>query len=120
MTQPSNQPAPAPRPGPAPRPLPPDVRRKVGIGLLIAAGLLLGRPAERASAGMRRLLYGYNAVLGGLLLLSILGVANLLASVRVGPLGFFSRQWDWTAAQIYSIKPATRQFLEHLDRPVKV
>src|SRR5262249_38366195 len=63
---------------------------------------------------------GPNAVLLGLLLLGILGVINLLASVRLGPLGFFSRPWDWTAAQIYSPKPATRNFVKSLDKPVKL
>jgi len=90
-----------------------------GLALMFVS-LLLARPAERTSAGLRRLLYGTNAVLTGLLLLSILGVVNLLATVRLGPFSFFSREWDWTAAQIYSLKPATRNFLTKLDRPVKI
>jgi len=82
--------------------------------------LQLGREAERTSAGLRRLVYGYNAVLTGLLLLAVLALVNVLAHVRLGPLTFFSKPWDWTESRLYSIQPATENFLKNLDKPIKV
>jgi gliding motility-associatede transport system auxiliary component len=88
--------------------------------VLMLLSLLLGRTAERTSPGIRRLLYGYNTALTGLLLLAILTVVNVLADVRIGPLGFFSKPWDWTDSGIYSLSTATEDFLKHLDKPVKI
>ncbi len=90
-----------------------------GLGLMFAS-LQLGRTVERANAAVRRLVYGYNAFLMGLLLLAILVLINVLAYVPFAPFSVFGNQWDWTASGIYTLKPATTNFLKELDRPVKV
>jgi hypothetical protein len=82
--------------------------------------LQLARTRERSSAWMRRLLYGYNAVLTGLLLLAILGVFNVLTYVRLWPFTYFSNTTDWTTSSIYSLSPASRNLLAALDKPVKI
>ena len=74
--------------------------------------LQAARGVERVSANMRRLLYGYNAVLTGLLLLAILGLINVLAYVHVPPFTLFSKQIDWTPSQLYTLSPASTEILQ--------
>src|SRR5260370_18542736 len=69
-----------------------------GLALMFASSQL-GRSVERTSPNLRRYLYGYNAVLTGLLLLSILAVANVLTYVKWGPFGLLGQRWDWTASR---------------------
>jgi hypothetical protein len=73
-----------------------------GLGMMFAS-LQLARSVERASAGMRRLLYGYNAALTGLLLLAILGLLNVLSYVHLWPFTLFGQQLDWTPGQIHTL-----------------
>ncbi len=89
--------------------------------LLVLAGLIVMfislitvRSEERHNPALRRLIYGYNSALTALLVLAILGVANVMA--------FFygTHHFDWTETNIYSISPASVRVLENLDRPVKV
>lgn len=89
------------------------------VGLATVGGLALmflslqaARGVERVSANMRRLLYGYNAVLTGLLLLAILGLVNVLAYVHVPPFTLLSKQIDWTPSQLYTLSPASVEILE--------
>jgi hypothetical protein len=78
------------------------------------ASLLLGRSEERTNPTLRRVLYGYNAALTGLLVLAALGVGDVLAYF------YANKPFDWTATNIYSISPQTAQIVEQLDRPVAV
>jgi hypothetical protein len=88
--------------------------------VLMFVSLQLARGAERSSLTMRRLLYGYNAVLTTLLLAAILGLVNLLAYSRVGPFAFFQKTFDWTTTGLYTLSDSTRSVLASLRQPVKV
>src|SRR5262249_57451715 len=95
----------------------------VGGLVLMFASLQLARSVERVSAGMRRLLYGYNAVLTGLLLFAILGLLNVLAYVEMPPFSWFGKRLDWTPAHIHtlsqkSIDLLTSDNLPHLTSPL--
>ncbi len=88
--------------------------------VLMFASLQLARGVERSSGLMRRMLYGFNAVLGTLLLVAILGLLNVLAYVSVAPFSYAKENFDWTASGIYSLSPTTRSLLADLKQPVKV
>ncbi len=77
--------------------------------------VLPARAAERTHAGLRRLVYGYNSVLTGLLVLAILAVANLFVYFYFG-----GRFFDWTKTHIYSVSPQTQKILETLRHDVRV
>jgi hypothetical protein len=85
----------------------------VGLGVMFAS-LLAVRSEERHNPTLRRLVYGFNAVLTGLLVMALIGVGNVMA--------FFygAKSFDWTETSIYSITPTTVRILESLERPVKV
>jgi hypothetical protein len=86
----------------------------LGLGLLFAS-LLLGQVDIRSNVVMRRLLYGYNAVLTGLLLLAMLVVVNLLIYVAL------PSNVAWTKTMgMQSLAPSTKRMLEDLRQPVKV
>jgi gliding motility-associatede transport system auxiliary component len=87
---------------------------------LMFLSLQLGRTVERTNAAVRRVLYGYNAILTGTLLASVLGLLNILSYAPVAPFKVFGRQWDWTSSGIYSLSPKTVDFVQTLDKPVKV
>ncbi len=89
-----------------------------GLGLMFAS-LQLGRGMERSNQTMRRLIYGYNAVLTGLLLLAILALPNLLA--YAAPFSrFMGKTDDWTKGQVYTLQQDTRNYLTALDTSVSV
>jgi hypothetical protein len=90
-----------------------------GLGAMFAA-LHLARTEERQNPGLRRLVYGYNAVQTGLLLFAILAVVNLLAYVPFKPFSYFNQTYDWTEANLYTLHPDSKAFLQKLDKPVKV
>jgi hypothetical protein len=84
------------------------------IGLAIMFGSLqLARTEERSNPVLRRLLYGYNAVLAGMLLLALLVVVNIMTYIYVPAIS------DWTMSGQYSLSPKTKNFLETLEQPVK-
>jgi hypothetical protein len=95
-------------------------------GLALMFGVLqLVRSEERASAGMRRALYGYNAVLAALLLLTVLVHINVLSYVQfsVWPfkaLNALHTTYDWTQSTIFTLNPQSKELLEKLQKPVKV
>src|SRR5262249_30348679 len=66
----------------------------VGGLVLMFLAVQATQGAERASPVMRRLLFGYNTVLGGLLLVLILGLFNVAVYLTAGPLAIFSRSFD--------------------------
>jgi len=109
--------------------------RKYAWFVLLVAGLLFGglmlmfaslqllRDQERKNQAMRRVVYGFNAFLGVVLLLSVLGLVNLLA--YTDPIDrvtgrLLTREFDWTKTGIYTLSPRTVAFLESLREPVKV
>jgi hypothetical protein len=91
-----------------------------GLGLMFVS-LQMARTDERSSATLRRLLYGYNAVLTGLLLLAILLVLNVFTYLQLRPLNrVFGKPADWTASNIYTLSPASINLLASIDQPVKL
>src|SRR5207302_74013 len=79
---------------------------------LMFASLQLARADERSSPGLRRLLYGYNAVLTGLLVLAILTVLNVLTYVPLPAWGsFFSKPSDWTQSNLFTLSTASKNLL---------
>ncbi len=92
----------------------------VGGLVLIFIGLQLARIWERTSPAMRRLLYGYNAILTSILLILIVGLINLLPYSGVQPFSYANEAMDWTRAGIHTLNPATKSVLAELKEPVKV
>ncbi|HMC64789.1 MAG TPA: Gldg family protein [Gemmataceae bacterium] len=84
--------------------------------------LQLGRSDERSNAWTRRLLYGYNAGLSGLLLFDVLLLVNLAPYIddKVNPLRHLARRLDWTRTSLYSLSSKSENILSNLDRPTKV
>jgi hypothetical protein len=72
------------------------------------------RTEERSSAGLRRLLYGYNTVLAGVLLFLILAAANVLAYTKLPNL------IDSTETGVYKLNDRSTQILRGLDKPTHV
>jgi hypothetical protein len=87
---------------------------------LMFVSLQLTRPFERSRAELRRLVYGFNAVLGVLLLFLVLGLVNVLGYSNVQPFTYLGKTTDWTASSIYTLKDSSVNALRALDRPVKI
>jgi hypothetical protein len=100
----------------------------VSIGALLAGlivmfvSLQLARTDEHSNSTLRRLLYGYNTVLAGLLLLLILVIVNAVVYVPVhwGPFVWFNTRFNWATASIYSLSPQSERILASLDKPLKI
>src|SRR5947209_5091657 len=92
-----------------------------GLALMFAS-LQLARADERSSPGLRRLLYGYNAVLTGLLVLAILIVLNVSTYISVVPAwgSFFAKPSDWTASSLFTLSPASKNLLSSIDQPIQI
>jgi hypothetical protein len=88
--------------------------------VLMFIGLAQARVYERTSPNLRRVLYGYNAILTTLLLLLIVGLLNLLPYSGVQPFSYANEPMDWTRAGIHTLHPATTNVLAELKQPVKV
>ncbi len=86
---------------------------------LMFATLQLGRGMERRSQNIRRLVYGFNAVLTGLLLLSVLSLFNVIAYAEPFT-RFFGRPFDFTAGNINALSPAMRNMLAELKEEERV
>jgi hypothetical protein len=86
------------------------------IGLVIMfVSMLLARTEERANVYLRRLLYGYNAVLSGLLLLAILVLANIMVHF-VWPGGY-----KWTKTRgLLDISTQSKNILANLKEKIWV
>jgi ABC-type uncharacterized transport system len=84
-----------------------------GLGVMFLS-LQVARTQERSDPTVRRLLYGYNAVLTGLLLLAILAVINIFVYLK------FPTSLDFTAEGIYTLNPRSKNILEGLEKPTKV
>jgi hypothetical protein len=92
----------------------------VGGLVLMFLGLQLARTFERTQAGLRRLLYGYNAVFSSLLLLFILVLVNLLAYAPIRPFSYLKINHDFTSNKIYTLNAKSEQLLRDLKDPVQV
>jgi hypothetical protein len=77
-------------------------------------GLQAARGQEHADPLLRRLLYGYNTVLGAILLLAILVILNGLAYARL------SSPIDFTGSSMYTLSSRSRSILLGLDKPTKI
>jgi hypothetical protein len=88
----------------------------IGIcGLALTfAGLLVGRTEEQSNPLLRRLLYGYNAILAGQLVLIILLVINILGYL------YLPQESDWTRNRLYTLNPKSQNILKNLENPLKV
>jgi hypothetical protein len=85
----------------------------LGLGIMFVS-LQLGRTDERSNAVVRRLLYGYNTALAGLLLIAILLVLNVILAVR-GKIPI-----DFTRAGRFSLSERTQNVLKGLNKPVEI
>jgi hypothetical protein len=84
-----------------------------GLAIMFV-GLQGARGEERTNPTLRRLLYGYNAALTGLLVLAILAVVNVLAYAKLPePINF-------TASAMYELSSRSKSILQGLDKPTKV
>jgi hypothetical protein len=80
--------------------------------------LMLVRGMERSNQTLRRVVYGFTAVLTSLLLLAVLAVPNVLAYAP--PFSrFFGKTYDWTQLKVYTLSDATKNLLTDLREPVK-
>jgi gliding motility-associatede transport system auxiliary component len=83
------------------------------VGLVVMfLSLQPARAEERSSPVLRRLLYGYNSVLVGLLLLLVLAAGNAISGMKL------PTTLDTTAAQFYKLDDTSKQFLADLRQPV--
>ena len=87
---------------------------QIGGLALMFLSLQFARTEERENALLRRLLYGYNAGLAGLLLLEILLVLNILTTA------FLPASDDWTTRSIYTLSSKSENILKGLDKPTRV
>jgi hypothetical protein len=91
---------------------------------IIFFSLQLGRTEERANPVIRRLLYGYNAILTGLLLLSVLGFCNVLAYAyfphKEDPETRSIYSSDWSFTSIYNLSSRSIGILEGLKKPTRI
>jgi hypothetical protein len=86
----------------------------LGLAVLFAS-LLLGYADIRINAVLRRLLFGYNSVLTGLLLLGILVVVNVTVYA------YYPYTFQWTKARgLYSLSDKSKNTLEKLAEPVTI
>lgn len=85
----------------------------VGMAIMFAS-LQLARTEERNKPVLRRLLYGYNAVLTSLLLLLVLVVVNVFVGVKL------QKPLDFTSSTMFTLSDRSVNMLRHLEQPVKV
>ena len=82
--------------------------------LLMFASIQLARSEERSNATLRRVLYGFNSVFMGLLLLLVLIVINVAVFMKV-PGTLVTNESAFTG-----LSDESKRFLHGLDRPVHV
>lgn len=84
-----------------------------GLAIMFACFLPL-RALERTQPALRRLIYTFNAILGGLLVVAILLVMNVLVY------NYFTGSYDWTESNLYTLSDMSRKFAQSLDKNVKI
>lgn len=85
----------------------------VGLAIMVVS-LQVGRTEERTNPAVRRVVYGNNAVLTGLLLLLFLVVANILVGVK------FATAIDATSSGQFSISERTTNLIKGLSKPLHI
>jgi len=80
--------------------------------VLLFVSVQFGRPAERTSVVIRRLLHGTNATLSGLLLMLVLVIVNVVLFLKL-PDSVVT-----TAAAFKGLSPQSREFLKTIQQPV--
>ena len=82
---------------------------------LMYGSLMLARADVHANAILRRALFGYNAIVGGLLVIAILLVMNIAGYAMI-PYTF-----DWTKTRgLHSLNLSSKHLLHELRKPVNV
>lgn len=91
------------------------------LGILAGAGIALlaclpARAEERNNVILRRVIYGANVGLTGVLLVCLLVIGNVFAAVRV------PNKLDTTESGFYSLElsETTKQYLAKIDQPVRL
>jgi hypothetical protein len=91
---------------------------EVGMGVsacaIMFASMQMARTHEQSNPMLRRVFFGYNTVLTGLLLIIILILVNLLFYNYVPNIS------DYTSNKIYTLTPKSQQILKGLTTPVTV
>ena len=90
-----------------------------GLALMFIS-LPLAQGDKQSSSAYRRLVYSYNTILTGCLLLLILVIANVLVYVPWGPLAFFNNTYYWSTSSIYALSSQSERILQGLDKPLKI
>jgi hypothetical protein len=86
----------------------------IGLALMFAS-LLLARSDIRSSVVLRRALYGYNAVLTGLLLLAMLVVFNIVV------FALFPMSFEWSKSRgAHTLSVSTKNLLRNLREPTTI
>ena len=91
----------------------------MGVGLLLGASLLASG-SEHQGPAMRRLMYGANTLVAGMLLVGILLFVNVFSNLRLGRFDLFNQTFDHTESSLYTLSPKSASFLEALSDPVQV
>ncbi len=89
------------------------------LAVLVGAGLVFAsaqpaRAEERNNSLLRRLVYGANLVLTGMLVLVLLIAGNVFAALKV------PNKLDTTESGFYTLSDKTREYIAGLEQPVKV
>jgi len=84
-----------------------------GLAIMFIS-LMPARAVAHSNVALRRLLYGYNAVLTGQLVLSILLFVNVLVY------NYYTASYDWTESSIYTLTDRSKSILRALDKPTRV
>jgi hypothetical protein len=85
-----------------------------GLGLMFGS-FMLARTDIRVNPVLRRVLYGYNAIFTGLLLLAFLAILNVVVYAM------YPMTYDWSAERgVYNISGSTKGLLEALKEPTSV
>jgi hypothetical protein len=85
-----------------------------GLGLMFGS-FMLARTDIRVNPVLRRVLYGYNAIFTGLLLIAFLTILNLFVNA------VYPMTYDWSSDRgVYSISESTKGILEKLKQPTTV
>lgn len=80
------------------------------LGLMFVS-VLLAQPDIRSSSTLRRVLFGYNALVTALLVLVILGVVNIVSYT------LFPYQFDWSRERgLQALSTGTKNLLDNLKR----
>ncbi|MHB1422326.1 MAG: Gldg family protein [Gemmataceae bacterium] len=92
----------------------------IGGLVVMFLGLMQARTFERTSPNLRRLLYGYNAVLSSLLLVLIMVLVNMLPYSGAWPFSYANQAIDCTRTGLHSLHDVTINVVSELRQPVKV